>query len=436
MRTNRFSGSIPSEVGNLALTETFFIHKHQLTGSLPHEISNWDSLEQVRFSNNLLSGHLPDIFDNFQELQWLALSMNDFTGPIPDSLWNLTHTEDLPIHGNKLTGTVPDDFCDIKDDVRVDNSPWFRDEPKVKCSCCSEENCYMWDISHPTVAGTVRPKCPEFNIQPIEFFEDYWLTDRISNETMHDFADFRVMTRKDICVSPTGCYALSDKKSKVKSNFSYSAKIKRREARNECDAVDMCGTPITEHHPKRVGLNHLTQLVVEDFSLIDPNSDIYQAICWIVNDDALFDSYSVCDGTLLQRFVVALLFHKAPDFQTILEKPTCDWPGITCDEKNKYVEHLHLNSSNLQGTIITEIGFLSRLKTIDLSNNAFSGSIDPIIFSHMPFLEYFNVSSNRFSGDLPKPLFSLEELRTIDVSDNKFVGHLPSDIVYSKELRK
>lgn len=432
-------------MGNLVLMNTFHVDKNQLTGSLPREVGNMKQTLEFRVSDNSLTGSLPDIFHEFDGLESIVLSMNKFTGRIPHSLWRLNQTKVVPINGNELTGTVPDNFCDIKDVVNVDDSPWFRDESKVFCSCCGDESCYMWDISLPSVAGTVRPECPKENVQTIVFFEDYWFTDLIANESLFELDDFKKTIKKQLCVSPTGCYTFLDDENGPAVNYGYSADSKSLEIRDECDTVEICGEIFPQNHPKRKGLNHLTQLVVQDFANLDPDSTIHQALCWILVDDVLFNTYDICDGTLLQRFVMGYFFYKHADevkefldfdIDVFSQLHTCEWAGITCDESNKFVEHFVFNSSNLKGTLITEIGFLTRLKTINLRGNAFHGTINPSMFSHMPFLENFDVAENRFSGNLPNELFVQKRMQRIDLSDNVFAGHFPNDIVYSTELRE
>ena len=48
---------------------------------------------------------------------------------------------------------------------------------------------------------------------------------------------------------------------------------------------------------------------MSDLSILDdPSLPEYKALCWIMTEDTLFHDYDVCDGTLLQRYVMALFY--------------------------------------------------------------------------------------------------------------------------------
>lgn len=95
---------------------------------------------------------------------------------------------------------------------------------------------------------------------------------------------------------------------------------------------------------------------------------------------------------------------------------TGEWPGIECDPRSRFVVKVKLLSENLIGTLSTEIGFRTRLQTINLIKNAMSSVIDPVIFYNPPRLISIDASENKFGGGLSKSL--------------------PHDIAYSKTLGK
>ena len=47
LRDNQLSGSIPSELGNLANLEGLWLDGNQLSGSIPSELGNLDNLERL-----------------------------------------------------------------------------------------------------------------------------------------------------------------------------------------------------------------------------------------------------------------------------------------------------------------------------------------------------------------------------------------------------
>lgn len=152
-----------------------------------------------------------------------------------------------------------------------------------------------------------------------------------------------------------------------------------------------------------------------------------------------YSDYSVCEGTLLQRYVIALFFYSfqiSLGFDTLNSDPTCEWPGVTCDDKNQFIEHLDFSDMGLRGTFVTEIGLLTRLKSFVATDNHFIGPINPVTFTYMPNLEVFDVSSNKFGGGFPATLVQLPRIQDIVLSNNLIVGPLPGDIKYSESISK
>ncbi|MCH8961562.1 MAG: RsmD family RNA methyltransferase [Bacteroidetes bacterium] len=72
LRSNRLTGSIPPELGNLANLEILFLNNNDLTGSIPVELGN------------------------LTNLSFLLLEANDLTGSIPVELGNLANLTFLP----------------------------------------------------------------------------------------------------------------------------------------------------------------------------------------------------------------------------------------------------------------------------------------------------------------------------------------------------
>lgn len=441
---NNLVGSLPSEIGNLLFMESLDVSQNSLTGHIPHELANDVSLDHIFMEENRFSGTIPDIFGNLPKLNWIVLAMNRLSGTIPDSFWNVNHTFEIPLFGNDLTGTVPDNLCAQVEVLTVDDSSWFIDEPKVSCDCCSEMNCHIWDESLSAVGGTVRPACPKPNIQKLKFFEDYWLVDEVTNLTLYDFAGFLDTFEVDICLSPTGCYKFFDEiESPFTSKFYYSASSKSLTEQETCDAVEICGQTFDQTHPKRIGLNHLTQIAIPNIRDFDDESPEHRALCWVLTEDQMYDEFSICDGTLLQRFVLAMFLISleknqisSDEFDERASKVTCEWNHVICDSNMKYVEVLDYSNFVLEGELFTQIGFLTRLQRIDFSKNKLFGSFPHEMFANLPSLETIDVRGNELSGELPLDLFNLANMIEIDISNNLFVGSLPGNVKYSQNLRE
>ena len=81
----------------------------------------------------------------------------------------------------------------------------------------------------------------------------------------------------------------------------------------------------------------------------------------------------------------------------------------------------------LNGTLPLEMGNLSRLSVLDLSNNALSGQI-PSQFGNLTSLTFLNLGQNKLSGPIPNTFSNLMGLISMTLNDNQLSGTLPSYI--------
>jgi len=433
---NNLVGAIPSELGLASSLKQLWLRDNKLSGTLPQELSNLRNVSAFIVEKNQLSGNLHGLFDNFTSFWGLNIGSNTFSGKIPDSVWDIEIELGAILEANQLTGSVPNDYCSRVPFLKLDNSVWFQ-EPEIDCTCCNVKNCYMWDVD----VAMERPICPKANIHEVSLFMSYKIEDLLMNQTQADLVGFGVSAIKPICVSPTGCYSIENKTDLIPFDgeteqyfLQYSSASNTLEIREACDAVTICGQVFDANDPKREGLNHLTQLVFPDV-LNDEETPEYQALCWLLTADELYDQYNVCDGTLLQRFVLRLLLYKQESNHIdIKAMHTCDHPYIECAQDNKYVVGINMTNQGLSGSLNSEIGLLATLREINLSHNNLQGTLDPSTFSALPYLEVFNIAENGFSGEIPEKIFALPKLKNLDMSRNLLHGVLPNKSNFSDTL--
>jgi Leucine-rich repeat (LRR) protein len=107
LNSNELSGDIPSEIYDLVYLTDLDLEFNQLTDTIPIEIGNLTRLTSLKLSNNNLTGDIPDEIGNLTNLTVLSLSNNHFTGSIPVVIGDLTKLRNLQLDGNELTGTIP-----------------------------------------------------------------------------------------------------------------------------------------------------------------------------------------------------------------------------------------------------------------------------------------------------------------------------------------
>jgi len=107
LTSNKLTGSIPTELGNLTALTFIDLSGNQLSGAIPTELGNLTALNNLVLSRNNLTGSIPAELGNLTALRSLRLGRNQLSGAIPTELGNLTNLLVLFMHTNQLTGLVP-----------------------------------------------------------------------------------------------------------------------------------------------------------------------------------------------------------------------------------------------------------------------------------------------------------------------------------------
>lgn len=90
------------------------------------------------------------------------------------------------------------------------------------------------------------------------------------------------------------------------------------------------------------------------------------------------------------------------------------------------LQFLYLNGNQLNGTFPRFIQ--NRRFDLDLSLNAFSGSIPENLHDMVPNLVFLDLSSNMFSGFIPQSFSRLANLTILRLAENNFTGGIPKEL--------
>eukprot|EP00250_Pteridium_aquilinum_P016158 c22970_g1_i1 orf=776-3583(-) len=101
-------GALPSQIGSFANLQTLDLsYNGNLTGSLPTELFQLANLEELFLQNCGLFGTIPDDLGKLTKLTYLALNQNFFTGPIPSTISQLSELFWVDFSNNQMTGNLP-----------------------------------------------------------------------------------------------------------------------------------------------------------------------------------------------------------------------------------------------------------------------------------------------------------------------------------------
>lgn len=104
----------------------------------------------------------------------------------------------------------------------------------------------------------------------------------------------------------------------------------------------------------------------------------------------------------------------------------CSWRGVFCNNDFRVVT-LSLPNSKLIGLILSNLGFLQNLQSLDLSSNLLNGSL-PVEFFSAGELRFLDLSNNMFSDEIPPTVGDMHKLQTFNLSDNILSGKIPANL--------
>ena len=113
--------------------------------------------------------------------------------------------------------------------------------------------------------------------------------------------------------------------------------------------------------------------------------------CWVACFTPMVFSINLVDEVAL----IALKAQITYDSQGILatnwstKSSYCSWYGISCNAPQQRVSAINLSNMGLQGTIVSQVGNLSFLVSLDLSNNYFHASLPKDIGKILIIFLYF-----------------------------------------------
>ena len=104
--------------------------------------------------------------------------------------------------------------------------------------------------------------------------------------------------------------------------------------------------------------------------------------------------------------------------------PIAEWDGVTIGGTPQRVTELNLYGSQLTGAIPSELGNLTNLRALLLSNNQLSGPI-PGALGGLSNLEALDLWGNELTGAIPAELGRLARLRSLSLGENELTGPIP-----------
>ncbi|KAH1108505.1 hypothetical protein J1N35_012273 [Gossypium stocksii] len=382
---NFLQGNIPPCLGSLNTADLLLDLSHnRLSGGVPEMLAQSDSLRFLRLSNNHLSGKItPTIFCS-SSLEMLYLDGNNFDGNIPSidistcPLYSLT---DMDLSDNNLSGELPRCIWNVSNlnALVVSNNQL---KGLIPMELCYLDSLYILDLSKNNFSGPI-PSC--FDAQSIEHL--HLSKNRLSGT--------------------------------LTNAFFYSSSLV---------TLDLSENQLTGEIPYRIGtLSALTFLLLKSNYFI---GEIPIEICKLyslsiidLSQNKLFGSIPSC----LSHFTLEPNYEKSStktyevSFGGIVERP--NYFGMT-----------ELEWSTLRGveSFYVTLAIENKMQEkVDYTTKRVSYTYKGNILEHMSGID---LSCNRLIGEIPTEIGNLSKIRSLNLSHNNLTGHIPSMFSKFKQI--
>uniref|UniRef100_A0A803NXY4 non-specific serine/threonine protein kinase n=1 Tax=Cannabis sativa TaxID=3483 RepID=A0A803NXY4_CANSA len=111
---NRFSGSIPSGIGEFTMLRELVLENNLFDGPLPPEIGRLSNLERLLLSANNFTGPIPETFVNLLNLTDFRIDGTRISEKIPEFIGNWTKLDRLDMQGTSMEGPFPSSISNLK----------------------------------------------------------------------------------------------------------------------------------------------------------------------------------------------------------------------------------------------------------------------------------------------------------------------------------
>ena len=361
---NQLSGRIPAELWQLKDLTSLELGGNLLSGELPEGISQLEKLKVLNLHGNLLSGSIPVGMSKIHQLVEVRLGSNQLSGSIPPELGNLSNLTTLSLRGNQLSGQIPPELGNLRElgnlSLGLNNLTG-----ELPAELGNLTNLTRLELDNNMISGSIPPGYG--NLSQLESL---------------------ILRKNGLSGSiPAELGGLTSLQSLVLIGNRLTGTIPP-----ELGRLSNLMTLDLAHNSFQAGplpieltvLKNLGYLNLQASSICIPEKDEFRewldTIGWVA-------SATFCNNP--ERDALVALYHATggqdwiDNTNWLSDLSLQEWHGVTIDASSR-VEHLSLESNDLNGVVSDALGQLTELSRLDLRDNPLLTDALPISLTNVP----------------------------------------------------
>jgi Leucine-rich repeat (LRR) protein len=406
--SNVFCGTIPPQIGSLNQLQQLHLDYNSLTGTIPDSLGNLSNLLELGLSSNQLYGSIPPSIGNLAKLTDLFLSTNEFNGRVPESFSGLTSLVAIYLTENKFTGTLPAGLIAIPSTKTLElfDNQFSGPIPDCFSFGAQLENMYFYSNNFTGPLPVTLSRATSLESVDLSYNQ---FTGLVPSEWAH-IEKLELLLMDSNFISGT-----------IPRNFSQLHQLHQ---------LSFNDNWLSGHFPDFLGrMNGLQEIAFNENSMTGPIPD---NLCDIVGLRGLYannnelvgtlpESLGECYNLLLIDFsynelsgTMDMLFNHLFLLNSLYLTHNHFTGHLSSFVSMPVLAILFLDENRLNGPITSIFNETehTRLATLVLNNNEFTGPIPEVIF-RLPSLVTFVGATNCFSTRLPESLCDNRQLRSL-----------------------
>ncbi|KAL6325041.1 hypothetical protein AAG906_022249 [Vitis piasezkii] len=433
-----FLPDLPLPFGNVTSLSMLDLSNNGFNSSIPHWLFNFSSLAYLDLNSNNLQGSVPDGFGHLPgnlgklcNLRTLKLSFNSISGEITGFMDGLSECvngsslESLDLGFNdKLGGFLPDALGHLKNlkSLRLWSNSFVGSIPNSIGNLSSLKEFY---ISENQMNGIIPESVGQLSaLVAVDLSENPWVG--VGESHFSNLTNLTELAIKK--VSPNVTLAFN-----VSSKWIPPFKLNYLELRT-CQLGPKFPAWLRNQ-------NQLKTLVLNNARISDTIPD------WFWKLDLQVDLLDFANDQLSGRVPNSFEFQEQAIVDLSSNRFHGPFPHFSSKLSSLYLRdnsfsgpmprdvgktmpwliNFDVSWNSLNGTIPLSIGKITGLASLVLSNNNFSGEI-PLIWNDKPDLYIVDMANNSLSGEIPSSMGTLNSLMFLILSGNKLSGEIPSSL--------